>query len=376
MPVLAACTAGERTAAPTASSAPTTTVAPSTSAPSLPAPVATVMALARDGSWRATGDDRIEVWICHVPQGSTAVAYGGLPLRLPLTPEGVAAVVEAHVTPYFETISHGRYRPEFVAGGEYEMAATDEPSACVDAAVAGAGAGTRAVLAVADAEQAEGQSGGFGTDGQPCPAAPPCDVGESHRAVYVGASDFHPDWGDRPPMDLVEHELGHTLGWVHSGYDATAPQPYLSALDLMSNSAAPRDVDGDRRDGPDVLALSRLLAGWLPIDDLVVADGDVTTDLVASTGERGTRLVVLPVDDTSFLTVEVLTADGFDAHLPASGVAVHRVTVLDGVVQPLQPLVGDAPFTALLAAGDEVVSDGWRIVVAGEWHVTATSTAT
>ena len=51
-------------------------------------------------------------------------------------------------------------------------------------------------------------------------------------------------------MDLIEHEIGHALGWPHSGYDESAPNPTQSALDVMSNSAAPRDVHPDRRDGP------------------------------------------------------------------------------------------------------------------------------
>ncbi len=85
--------------------------------------------------------------------------------------------------------------------------------------------------------------------------------------------------------------------------------------------------------------------------------------LVPSTGDSGSRLLLLPVDDETLLTVEYLVADGFDAHLPAGGVAVHRVRVRDGVVQPLEPLVGAAPFTDLLQPGAAFDSDGWSLVV-------------
>ena len=80
---------------------------------------------------------------------------------------------------------------------------------------------------------------------------------------------------------------------------------YLSALDLMSNSAAPRDTVPSRRDGPDILALHRVLAGWMPMSDVTVADAaGATVALAPSTGDAGERLMVLPVDGSTFLTVE------------------------------------------------------------------------
>ena len=133
-----------------------------------------LLAITEPGRWRSTGDDRFEVWICHVPPDATAAIYGGLPLRLALTPEQVTSVVAEHVTPYFETLSHGRYRPVFVAGGEVTIAVDDEPQACVDEAIAGAAADTEAVLVVADAEHGADQTGGFGSGGDPCPADAPC----------------------------------------------------------------------------------------------------------------------------------------------------------------------------------------------------------
>ncbi len=330
---------------------------------------------AATGTWRANAEERIEVWVCHVPGDATAAVYGGLPLRLPLTVPGVVEVLDAGVTAYFETVSHGQYSPRFVAGGEVQMAADDEPQACIDQAIAGAASDTRAVLVVADAEHAAGQPGGFSNGGDQCPADPPCGAAQSRRFVYIGASDFHPDWGDDPPLDLVEHELGHALGWVHSGFDATAVMPYLSALDVMSNSAAPREIDPERRDAPDTLAVQRLIAGWLTAVDVLVAppEGGSAT-LQPSTGSEGLRLLVLPVDATSFLAVELLTADGFDAHLPADGVAVHLVTLDGSTVLPMEPLVGNLPFTDLLQQGESLATHGWSISVGDGWRVSAEPT--
>jgi hypothetical protein len=322
------------------------------------------LALRDAGSWRADGVDDIEVWICRVPLDSVAAVYGGLPLRLALTAAGVAEILNARVTPYFEAISHGLYRPQFHAGSDATLRADQEPQACVEQAIVGADDTTDAVVVVADAEHVTAHPGGFGNVGVQCPALPPCPVLDSRRAAYVGASDFHPDWGDQPPMDLVEHEIGHTLGWSHSGFVDGAVVPYQSALDIMSNSAAPRDIDPARRDGPDTLGINRLLAGWLAESDVWVAPtAGGTVQLQPSTAAAGTRLAIVPLGNGSYLTVELLTADGFNDHLPMSGIAIHRVVMTtDGAVQEIVPLVPRPPFTELLQPGVVVeVDDGWRI---------------
>ena len=310
------------------------------------------------------------MWICHVPADTTAAIYGGLPLRRKLTPAGVATLVSATVTPYFDAISHGRYHPVFVQGGEVTMAAGDAPRACVDRAIAGAAADTRAVLAVADAEHAPDQQGGFGDAGVVRAAAGPVSV--THRAAYVGAADFSPTWGQHPPMDLVEHEVGHTLGWVHSGTAPGTPEQYLSALDVMSDSAAPRATDPTSRDAPDTLAIDRVISGWLSAADVTVVRAGTTSTvrLAPSTGPSGRRLLVLPVGFTAFLTVERLVPTGHDAHLPHEGIAVHRVDVQGAAITAVTPRVGDAPFTDLLQAGGRLTTDGWAIQVGADGTVT------
>lgn len=334
----------------------------------LPAALADWWGQAAAGQWRSLGDDRIEVWVCHVPDGATDPIYGGLPLRLPLTPADVVATISEPVTSYFESISRGMYRPEFVVGGEFTMAVDDAPQACIDAALDGAADDTRAVLAVADAEHGADQVGGFALPGDPCPAAPPCSARESRRFAYVGASDFHPDWGDDPPMDLVEHELGHTLGWVHSA--VTADLVYESAIDLMSNSAGPRELVPERRDAADTLAVNTLMAGWLQMSGVWVAPFDVAdVRLSPVAGAVDTRLALLPIA-AGFITVELLTADGYDDHLPADGIAVHRVTLRAGLITEITPLFGEPPYTALLQPGDSLQVDEWAITVGDGWTIT------
>ncbi len=134
-----------------------------------PAPaVAALTALVEAADDRGVGDDTIEVWVCHVPADTEAAIYGGLPLRLTLDPVALAAAVSTRATPFFDAISHGAYRPRFVPGGEVTMAADDRPEDCVDRAIEGSASDTGAVLAVADAEHAPGELGGFGTAGDPC----------------------------------------------------------------------------------------------------------------------------------------------------------------------------------------------------------------
>lgn len=334
----------------------------------VPAALADFWGTATAGQWRSTGDDRIEVWVCHVPDGATDPIYGGLPLRLPLTPADVIATVDEPVSAYFEVISNGQYRPVFVAGGEFQMEVADAPQTCIDAALDAAADDTRAVLAVADAEHGADQVGGFAIGGDPCPAAPPCSARESRRFAYVGASDFHPDWGAAPPMDLLEHELGHTLGWLHSA--VTPDLAYESAIDVMSNSVAPRELVPARRDAADTIAFNKVMAGWLPLSDVWTAPADVATvRLSPAAGSDGTRLALLPTAD-GFLTVELLTAAGYDDHLPADGIAVHRVTLADTQITEIAPLVGESPFTALLQPGGSLDTTEWAITVGDDWTIT------
>ena len=319
--------------------------------------------------WMTTGTDPWEVFVCHVPAGSQSPVYAGLPERLPLTPKGVTAVLDAKVAVYFATLSNGDYRPTFSPGSEVMIAVHDEPQACVDEALAEAGAGTHGVFVVADAEHNANTPGGFGNPGD-C-AVPPCSASASRRSAYVGAADFSAEWGDRPPMDLIEHEIGHALGWPHSGYDEMASEPHRSALDVMSNSAAPRAVDPQRRDAPDTLALNRLAAGWLPSSAVAVippAGGKV--DLAPSNGRSGTRLAVIELDDHRFISIELLIAEGFDDHLRASGVAVHLSEGSDST-RTQTPLVGSPPYDDLLTPGEALTSHGWSIAVDDGWRATA-----
>jgi hypothetical protein len=325
----------------------------------------------------APSDDLVEVWVCRVPATTTAPIYGDLPLRQPLDPSVIVGQIGGRVTDYWRTVSGGRYELSFAAGGVVDLTDAEDNADCLSHALDRSGPTATVVLAIADAEHAEGQVGGRGFPGN----APNCDVcaaAATRRGVSIGASDFHPDWGPVPLLDLIEHELGHTLGLPHSGDDrsgdgSSVDDTYNSALDVMSNSAAPRAADPARRDGPSTLAINLLDVGWLDPDDVVTVEradedgGEVElAPVTADDDVDGTRLVVLAIDEHRVLTVEYRTATGFDAHLPESGIAVHRVDDAAGTgIERTQVPVHAArpPFTDLLGAGGSLTVDGWTIEV-------------
>lgn len=336
---------------------------------SAPLPFA-LEALVAATSWRTAGSDTFEVWVCEVAEGATDPIYAGLPLRLDLTPDGIIEAVAEGAADYFDALSDGAYHPEFVVGGVAELGVNDPPQTCIDQAIEGAAADVNGVLVVANAEHGSDQPGGFANASGRC-VQPPCSVAESRRYVYMGASDFHPDWGDAPPLDLLEHELGHAIGWYHSGIGDDGA--YLSSLDVMSNNAARRSTDPELRDAQGTLALNLLMAGWLEPGQVwtaPIAGGAVT--LAPNTSDTNVSLVVLPIDHDHFVTVELLTADGLNSHLPESGLAVHMVTLANGVIERVHPFAGEPPFTDLAQVGEDLTVEWWQIAIGDGYRLTIT----
>ena len=284
------------------------------------------------------GVDRWEVAVCRVPEGVDDPLYETEAERLAIDVETIVERLDG-VSEYFSRWSHGRHTIEWQVASDVAIDERGTSYDCVDRALDASDGSTNGVLVVADAQHAADAPGGWGRRGERCDR--PCAASESRRAAYVGASDFLSYWGDDSPLDLVEHEIGHALGWPHSATAAGVGESHVydSDVDLMSNSAAPRDVDDMRRHAPGVLALNAWLAGWLDDREIFVAalddsrSGDwqdairLATSDSAPSDERA-RLVMIDLGSTLF-TIEAIADRGDNDHHRESGVVIHEIVFDD-----------------------------------------------
>jgi hypothetical protein len=319
-----------------------------------PSIVTVVGAPAERGSL-GSGTDVWEVAVCAVPPDAMSDEFAPDTVRLDRSPADIAELL-GPVSDYFDRWSQGVYVPTFVPGAAVSIDSSQGSDDCVASAIAASNETANGVIVVADAPLTPDGPGGWGRVGEACEQ--PCPVAASGRAVFVGAADFLPDWGDAPPLDLIEHELGHAIGWAHSSTlegSGAGHDTYDSPYDVMSASDAPRSTNAERRHAPGALAVNMLASGWLHDDEVLEIAwvgrpvGEWTDAVrVASTDSLRdgdlARLMVLDLGGGRFITIELLADRGDNDHLTSPGVIVHELAT-DGSSwneRPLTILRGDS----------------------------------
>lgn len=264
-----------------------------------------------------------QVMICRVPTDSGDPIYAQSAVRLKASVGDILQAIRP-VGDYFARWSTGRYSLAFVAGPDLGITGTETAQSCLDAGLDASDPDATGVVVIADAPHRDDRPGGWSQPGIRC-ASDACPARVSRRGVYLGAADFLvlDDATSDVPLDLVEHEIGHALGWPHSSRDTSR---YDSVIDLMSDSAAPRRLSSVRRHGPGVLAFHRLSAGWLdPERVMVLGPGTVRIALGAPGDRDRAEMAVIQLDGHRILTIEVIADAGDNDHLQESGVAVHLI---------------------------------------------------
>jgi len=311
------------------------------------------------------GVDPWEVVVCHIPISTHDEIFEPSSERMSLSSDEIVKRLTP-VMSYFKRHSYGRYQPVFSAGQDVTISDTETSDDCAERALDQSGPEVRGVMVVADAEHGADEFGGWGTPGIGCNKS--CSASDTRRSVYVGAGDFMDYWNGDSPLDLVEHEIGHALDWPHSttSMSNSGQELYDSALDVMSDSSAPRMVISTKRHGPGTLAINLYAARWFNDEHLQILDTsrrvNTKVQLLATDTDlsiTGTRFVVIADGVNSFLTVELMAARGDNAHLKLDAVVIHRITVTGTSGVDRQQIVIDGD----MQDGDKWTKDGLNVEV-------------
>ena len=282
---------------------------------------------------RSVGVDRIAVWVCRVPAGTTDPLYVSRGSeRLPVTPASAATFATDTVAPYFATVSRGRYTTVFEPQGYIDLAVSDGPGECLDQAenlttANVAGQTFTNVLAVDTSTYTGGFAGpGLvwftpGLTGRHLVDPPSI----SSRGAWVGGGVV----ARFPDQAVIAHEIGHTLHWPHSYIEPD--NEYDNPVDLMSGSP-----DGAVcTTGPwiypckpqETIAFNKLTSGWIDDSETAVHTSGTSTVQLAAPQQAGVQILLAKDPDSPgvLLTLEARPQVGYDAVLDSAGVAVHIV---------------------------------------------------
>ena len=309
------------------------------------------------------GTDAWEVWVCDVPDGNVAI-----------TTAQAAGVLNASITPYFQSLSAGLYGPVFAAAGTVTATAPsqwpDNPfhlqSECEDL-VASQGAGvSEGAVVIVDVEY----GGGYATGGfvcqvvQGCPTTFPANA----RIVVLGGGVLASVGGSPPALRTAAHEVGHAVFWPHSyaglvTFENGVVYEYDNPMDLMSGGDSDELNIG-------TIAINRYAAGWFGSEGVFFHRGG---DLVYTLGAKaGIQMLVLPTDQPGkFETLSVRVRNGYDFGIPAEGVEVYSIDQ-DSCAPPvgggcfgLERRTSQVPPVASFSSSEHVFTVGETFTVRG-----------
>lgn len=282
---------------------------------------------------RSVGTDRVAVWVCRVPAGTSDPFYVALGSdRVTVTPSSAATFATDTVAPYFATVSRGRYATVFEGQGFIDLAVSDGPEECLDRArnltsTNGVGQTYTNVLALDNSSYRGGFAGpGFvsfapGRSGRHLVDPPSI----TSRGAWVGGGVV----ARFPDQAVIAHEIGHTLHWPHSYIEPV--NEYDNPVDLMSGSPAGAACTT----GPwvylckpqETIAFNRLTSGWIDDNETAVHTSGTSTVHLAAPQQAGVQILLAKDPDSPgvLLTLEARPQVGYDAVLDTAGVAVHIV---------------------------------------------------
>lgn len=285
--------------------------------------------------------DQIGVYVC-----TWAGATGGID-RI-----STATLLNGEVTPFYEGLSGGVYRPSFISRTTLTIDSPNSYDDCAAAMLAEARAHSwndEAALGILDNTSNSGKATP-GTYCSNCATLATSTFPDNHRWAVIEGESVKNFWGYDPHLTTAAHEIGHMISLPHSysgeilydGSGDTYIDEYDNPIDYMSGND-PASLIGRRVEYPySTLAFNRYRAGWVDPLDVVFFTGGVVDLTIAPVGVDGAQMVILPTGyQYSMLSLDARISSDLDP-IPASfeGISAHYIEQWwrdpdDGLIKPL-----------------------------------------